>query len=76
LALIPFGIKAPALIAVATLALAIVPLATPEAETSITSHTITVATEPDAFVAAGSDIWVTGCSSNSVTANSIDDGAR
>jgi hypothetical protein len=76
LALIPLGIKAPALIAVATLVLTIVPLATPEAETVITSHTITVAIEPDAFVAARSDIWVAGCNSNSVTTNSIDDGAR
>jgi hypothetical protein len=38
-------------------------------------RTITVSAEPDVFVATESEIWVAGCSSNSVTANSIGDGA-
>jgi DNA-binding beta-propeller fold protein YncE len=34
---------------------------------AITSHTISVSAQPDAFVGVGPDIWVASCSGNAVT---------
>jgi hypothetical protein len=52
---------------VATLVVATIPFLTTVAGAAITSHTISVPAQPDAFVGAGPNIWVASCSGNAVT---------
>jgi hypothetical protein len=61
-----FTIKRSLLITAALL-LSALPFQIPNAQAAIASHTITVATQPDAIIGTGPNIWVASCSGNAVT---------